>query len=264
MDARHFILTQIHEACRRLKLDDDLGSPSWSDGALFRACALRLARGDHSAWLEFIKRLRTERELTFTVRSMLIDLQILRETSAGSFDVKLTLPTDVTPFSKDQAKQFLAVLDIWKRDQVVLSDPMAGLVPDLPGLHTKRDRKTFIPPSQPSRSEIMYIEMKPDLCGPGRIGRVQFSQTGKTIYYDGKKLQSLKGAYKANYFNVETGMWYWVSGCKKDGNDRLYPGSIEIDKDVREEYWLKIRKLPEKKHLTKFRSPGKYSKHRPA
>jgi hypothetical protein len=41
---------------------------------------------------------------------------------------------------------------------------------------------------------IMYIECKSgDLTGPARIGRVTFSQTGRTLYYRGKKFQSLKG-----------------------------------------------------------------------
>ena len=34
--------------------------------------------------------------------------------------------------------------------------------------------------------------------------------------------QSLKGAgFKANYFDVETGDEYWISGCKRDGSDRV-------------------------------------------
>ena len=45
-----------------------------------------------------------------------------------------------------------------------------------------------------SNSQIMYIEFKGDgVVGPGRIGRVTFSKTGKTIYYCGKQFQSLKG-----------------------------------------------------------------------
>ena len=54
-----------------------------------------------------------------------------------------------------------------------------------------------------------------------------------------------------------------VSGCKKRGDDTLYPGIIEIDEDVREEYWVKIRNQPDKVHLTSVRSEGKYSKRRP-
>jgi hypothetical protein len=111
----------------------------------------------------------------------------------------------------------------------------------------------------------MYIEEKPGLAGHARIGRVTFSASRKTIYYAGCKLQSLKGAgYKANYYNVDSGLEYWISNCKKDGNDTLYPGIVEIDDDAREEYWITIRNMPENVHLTKFRSTGKYAKRRPS
>lgn len=97
---------------------------------------------------------------------------------------------------------------------------------------------------------IMYIEDKSNgLSGPGRIGRVTFSQTGKSVYYRGRRFETLGGrGYKANYFEVETGAEYWISGCKKRGGDRLYGGIIEIDEDVREEYWVTIRGMPECKN----------------
>ncbi|MCA9250632.1 MAG: hypothetical protein KDA54_05820 [Phycisphaerales bacterium] len=115
------------------------------------------------------------------------------------------------------------------------------------------------------KPRIMYIECKPDaLAGPARIGRVTFSNSGKTLHYGGKQIQSLKGnGYKANYFNIETNVEYWISGCKKKGDDTLYPGVIEIDDDVREEYWAEIRGLPECVSKTSFRSEGKYSKRQP-
>ncbi|MEA2707697.1 MAG: hypothetical protein QOF78_298 [Phycisphaerales bacterium] len=96
------------------------------------------------------------------------------------------------------------------------------------------------------QSRIMYIECKSDgLSGPARIGRVTFSKTGKTLYYGGRKFQSLRGqGFKANYFDVDTGEAYWISGCKKRGGDRLYGGVTEIDDDVREEYWSTIRAMP--------------------
>ena len=94
---------------------------------------------------------------------------------------------------------------------------------------------------------IMYIEDKSNgLSGPGRIGRVRFSKSGKSVYYGGRTLQTLNGhGFKANYFDVETGAEFWVSGCKKKGGDRLYGGTIEIDDDVREEYWVQIRSMPQ-------------------
>jgi hypothetical protein len=101
----------------------------------------------------------------------------------------------------------------------------------------------------------MYIEDKSDgLSGLARIGRVKFSQTGRSVYYAGRTLQSLKGrGFKANYFDVETGEAFWISGCKKRGGDRLYGGVIEIDEDVREEYWVSVRGMPECKDLTVIR-----------
>lgn len=96
------------------------------------------------------------------------------------------------------------------------------------------------------QSRIMYIECKEHGLsgGEARIGRVRFSRTGKTLYYGAKTFQSQKGAgFKSNYFDVETGERYWISGCRRDGRNRLYGERvpIAIDKDVREEYWREIR-----------------------
>lgn len=265
MDPRLFIVTQIHDACRQMTLhDDDCGSPNWSDGQFFRACKLRLERDDASAWQEFVQRIDSDRDLAFDVRAILSDRNLLLE-ELDTNDVQLNLPPEITPFSEAEEERFLALLNVWERDLKEFPHPLTHCLPDEPHLYHTEDAKKFIPPSKKSSGEIMYIEMKPGLAGPARIGRVKFSKTRKTIYYDGKKLQSLKGSgYKANYYNVETAMWYWVSKCRRDGNDTLYPGTIEIDDDVREEYWTEIRQQPENKHVTKFRSPGKYSKRRPS
>ena len=99
----------------------------------------------------------------------------------------------------------------------------------------------------------MYIELKSELNGPARIGRVTFSKTGRTLSYGGKSFQSLKGAAsKANYFDVESGEHYWISGPRKDGADRLYVSAVpvHIDDDIREEYWTEIRGQPENKGKT--------------
>jgi len=101
----------------------------------------------------------------------------------------------------------------------------------------------------------MYIEYKGEgLVGPARIGRVTFSKTGKTLYYHEQSFQSLGGdGFKANYFDVETGEDYWISGPRRDGADRLYGERIpvEIDDDVREEYWRTIRKKPKLVHRSR-------------
>lgn len=98
----------------------------------------------------------------------------------------------------------------------------------------------------------MYIENKKELVGDACIGRVQFSKTGKSIHYNGKTYQTLSGkGFKANYFDVETGDEYWISGCRKDGADRLYGERLPIfiDDDIREKYWIEIRNQPENKHI---------------
>jgi hypothetical protein len=98
------------------------------------------------------------------------------------------------------------------------------------------------------KTRIMYIECKAEgLSGPARIGRASFSKTGATIYYAGKEFRSLSGrGFKANYFEVSTGEYYWISGPRKDGADRLYGERVpvEIDEDVREECWTDIRSQP--------------------
>ena len=93
----------------------------------------------------------------------------------------------------------------------------------------------------------MYIERKAgSLEGEARIGRVTFSRTGRTLYYRGQTFQSLKGSgFKSNYYDVETGEDYWISGPKRDGTDRLYQGKtppVIVDEDVCEEYWTQIRR----------------------
>lgn len=109
-------------------------------------------------------------------------------------------------------------------------------------------------------SRIMYIELKVDgVTGPSRIGRVTFSKTGKTVYYRDKTFQSCDGrGFKCNYFDVDTQEGYWISGCKRNGRDRLYPGTTEIDDDVREEYWTTIRRQPDNKSQKIIRCIGKY------
>jgi hypothetical protein len=111
------------------------------------------------------------------------------------------------------------------------------------------------------QTQIMYIEYKGDgISGPARIGRVTFSKSGKSLYYQGRRFQTLAGrGFKANYRDVATGEEYWISGCKKDGTDRLYSGTTEIDEDVAEEYWTEIRGEPRDTHEGQLRRSGKYS-----
>ena len=105
------------------------------------------------------------------------------------------------------------------------------------------------------KSKLMYIELKShagghDDKGFACISRVTLSKTGKTIYWRDKTLHRdpCKGGC-GNHYDPATDETYWISGPKKNGTDRYYWGKsspIEIDKDVREEYWTEIRNKPEK------------------
>ena len=101
------------------------------------------------------------------------------------------------------------------------------------------------------KSRVMYIESKSgETTGQARIGRVSFSKTGCTLRYGDLEFISLKGSgFKANYLEVNSRDEYWISGPRKDGQDRLYVSAlpVEIDGDVRDEYWCNIRGLPEYK-----------------
>ena len=96
---------------------------------------------------------------------------------------------------------------------------------------------------------IMYIENKSaGLTGEAVIGRVKFSKSKKSVHYKGRTFLKVNG-YKYNHIDVDTGEAYWISGCHKDGKDRLYDERLPvfIDEDVREEYWLSIREEPQNK-----------------
>ena len=107
------------------------------------------------------------------------------------------------------------------------------------------------------KPRIMYIERKVGVDGFGRIGRVTYSQTGRTLYYAGREFIRVK-SYKANYVDAATHEEYWISGPKKRGGDSLHGGTIQIDEDAREEYWCKIRNLPHLKNQKIIQCDGKY------
>ena len=87
----------------------------------------------------------------------------------------------------------------------------------------------------------MYVELKSGHgdSGPAWIGWVKFSKTGRTVYTRGLELQRMRGGgISGNHMHVETGDEYWVSGVKKDRQNRHWAGvgGVEIDEDAREEY----------------------------
>ncbi|MEM9998810.1 MAG: hypothetical protein AAF809_13995 [Bacteroidota bacterium] len=90
-------------------------------------------------------------------------------------------------------------------------------------------------------SRIVYIELKTGYNGdgPACIGRVTFSKSGRSLYYQGRRFERIKGGGAAgNYYEVESGDEYWISGIKQDGRDRHCAGAgkVHVDEDVRDEY----------------------------
>lgn len=96
----------------------------------------------------------------------------------------------------------------------------------------------------------MYIERKAgELTGEARIGRVRSNKTGRTLSYRDQVFRRIVGGgFKSNYYDEATGEDYWISGCKRRGGDRLYVSNlpVEIDEDVRVEYWRDIRGEPDR------------------
>lgn len=92
------------------------------------------------------------------------------------------------------------------------------------------------------KSEIVYVEIETGANHDGKawIGKCFFSKTGQTIYFNGNVYRKSKG-FSSNYFDIETGTGFWISGVKKNGTDRhkFGRGIIEIDESIVEEY-LKI------------------------
>ena len=92
------------------------------------------------------------------------------------------------------------------------------------------------------KSDIVYVEIKTGTNHNGKawIGKCFFSKSGQTIYFNGKVLQKGQGI-SSNYFDIENGNGYWISGVKKSGDDRhkFGNGLIEIDESIIAEY-LKI------------------------
>ena len=77
----------------------------------------------------------------------------------------------------------------------------------------------------------------------GRQGRDGIGLDGQRAAIN-SFVRDCRGVLVEDYYDVATGERYWISGCKKRGDDRLYGGVTPIDEDVREEYWTTIRGQP--------------------
>ncbi len=91
------------------------------------------------------------------------------------------------------------------------------------------------------KDQIIYVELKSGYSdnGPAWIGKGSRSKSGRTIYFNGKAFRSLGGqGVQGNYHDIETRDEYWISGVKKNQEDRHWAGSgiVMIDESVVEEY----------------------------
>ncbi|WP_218699267.1 hypothetical protein [Olleya sp. HaHaR_3_96] len=91
------------------------------------------------------------------------------------------------------------------------------------------------------KSELKYIELKSGFSDNGNawIGLVSFSKSGKTVYFNGKAFQTSNGTgVSGNYFDLESGDEYWISGVKKDMSDRhqFGGGKIFVEKRILNDY----------------------------
>jgi hypothetical protein len=88
---------------------------------------------------------------------------------------------------------------------------------------------------------LMYVENKDgDIDGvAGRIGWVEFSKTGRTVYYRGRELGSIGGrGVRGNFIDVASREEFWVSGVKQRGSNSHWAEriAVEIDADALEAY----------------------------
>lgn len=94
------------------------------------------------------------------------------------------------------------------------------------------------------KTELKYIELKSGFShyGPAWIGLVSFSKSGKTLYFDGKAFQRIgSDRMRGNYYEIQSGDEYWISGVKKNQSDRHVYGNGKtfVEKRVLSDY-LKI------------------------
>jgi hypothetical protein len=73
--------------------------------------------------------------------------------------------------------------------------------------------------------------------GPAWISLVRFTRTWRTAYWHGRTLRRITGLFDANFYDVETGDEYWLSGPHRDLGDTRYSNvRPTVDDDARAGY----------------------------
>lgn len=91
---------------------------------------------------------------------------------------------------------------------------------------------------------IMYVQLKTGFAtdlGPAWISRVRFTRTWRTAHFHGRTLRRVTGTananFDSNFYDVDSGDEYWISGPKRDRTDGRYTRqSPVIEDDVRDQY----------------------------
>ena len=92
---------------------------------------------------------------------------------------------------------------------------------------------------------IMYVQLKTGHdtdAGPAWIAKVNFNRTWKTLRFHGRTLRRMHSGMDgygrdANFYDMDSGEMYWVSGPKRDRTDGRY-SSLQplVDADARADY----------------------------
>ena len=90
----------------------------------------------------------------------------------------------------------------------------------------------------------MYLQLKTGYNtdrGPAWVARVRFTRSWRTAYGHGRSLRRVTGTAGANldsnFYDVDTGEGFWMSGPKRDRTDGRYTNEQPlVDDDVREVY----------------------------
>lgn len=102
---------------------------------------------------------------------------------------------------------------------------------------------------------IMYVQLKTgyDLDrGPAWISRVRFNRSWQSATFHGRTLRKFSGGFgDANFYDIDSGELYWLSGPKRDRTDARY-SSVQptVDEDARAPYssFLAGAPLPGREH----------------
>jgi hypothetical protein len=78
---------------------------------------------------------------------------------------------------------------------------------------------------------LKYLELKTGFSdnGPAWIARVSTSKSGQTTYFNGRALRKNAGqGVQGNYFDIETGEEFWISGVKRSESNRHSRGGGKV------------------------------------